>query len=180
VSPAEVAAPAAGVAGALTVTTTSNCAWTASSVTSWVSIATGDKGTGSGTVAYVVAPSTTTSARTATLTVAGQTVTVTQAAFVPPPPPPPPPAACAYTISPASATVDGSSTTLTVQLTTQSTCDWKVKSNESWLDVKSAASGTGSSSVQIAVERYPKKGDRTGTVTIADQTFTVTQSRTGN
>ena len=64
------------------VTTTSTCTWTATSSVTWITMTAGASGTGSGTVTYSLDPNTSTSPRTGTLSVAGQTVTVTQNASV--------------------------------------------------------------------------------------------------
>jgi hypothetical protein len=61
------------------LSTTSNCSWAASSNMSWMTVAQTSTQNGAGTVSYTVAPNTTTSSRTGTLTIAGQTFTVTQA-----------------------------------------------------------------------------------------------------
>ncbi|HSC27807.1 MAG TPA: BACON domain-containing carbohydrate-binding protein, partial [Vicinamibacterales bacterium] len=50
----------------------------------WITIASGANGSGNGTVGYNVAANTTTSTRTGTLTIAGKTFTVSQAAATPP------------------------------------------------------------------------------------------------
>ena len=71
-------APASGGGTQVSVTTTSACAWTASSNVSWLTPAT-RSGTGSATVVITVAANTTTSTRTGAVTVAGQAFTVTQA-----------------------------------------------------------------------------------------------------
>jgi hypothetical protein len=68
----------AGGSGTATVTAGTGCAWSASSASTWLT--TSSSGSGNGTVNYAVAVNTSTSARTSTLTVAGQTLTVTQAA----------------------------------------------------------------------------------------------------
>lgn len=69
----------AGGPGSVSVTTTSGCAWTAVSDANFVSITSGASGTGNGTVSYTVAANTST-ARSGTLTIAGQTYTVNQSA----------------------------------------------------------------------------------------------------
>ncbi len=54
-------AQAAGAAGAgytVSVTAATNCAWTAASASSWITVASGASGTGNGTVAYTVATNT--------------------------------------------------------------------------------------------------------------------------
>lgn len=63
-----------------TVGVTSACAWTATSNDSWITTTSGASGSGNGSVAYSVTTNTTDSARTGTMTIGGQTFTVTQAA----------------------------------------------------------------------------------------------------
>jgi hypothetical protein len=58
--------------------TSENCSWTATSNAPWLSISSGSSGGGNGTVNFSATANTTTSSRTGTLTIAGQTVTVTQ------------------------------------------------------------------------------------------------------
>ncbi|PYJ00083.1 MAG: hypothetical protein DME25_21510, partial [Verrucomicrobia bacterium] len=59
---------------------TGGCGWTAASGASWVTITSGSSGTGNGSVNYSLAANTNTVARSAALTIAGQTVTISQAA----------------------------------------------------------------------------------------------------
>lgn len=82
-SATSVTAPAAGMTASLNVTAPAGCDWTATSNASWVTITSGASGTGNGAVQFTVAANTTAASRTGTLTVAGQTVTVTQAAAGP-------------------------------------------------------------------------------------------------
>jgi hypothetical protein len=67
----------------VTVTTTSGCTWTAASNAPWLTITSGAAGTGNGTVGFTSAANVAGS-RTGTLTIAGQTFTVTQDAVVGP------------------------------------------------------------------------------------------------
>jgi hypothetical protein len=64
--------------GAIRVTTASGCTWTAVVSATWIRLTSGGSGDGSGTVNYAIDANTTTSLRTATITIAGQTFTVTQ------------------------------------------------------------------------------------------------------
>jgi len=76
-------AVAAGSSDSVDVTTATGCGWTAtSSAPSWLSITGGASGSGNGTVTFTVAQNTGT-ARSATLTIAGKTLTVSQAAQAP-------------------------------------------------------------------------------------------------
>jgi hypothetical protein len=81
-SPSSYAFSASINTGTIAVTpSTSSCTWTAVSNTSWITVTSGASGTGTGTVNYTVAANTTGSARTGTITVGGQTFTITQAGW---------------------------------------------------------------------------------------------------
>ena len=86
-------ATASGGADSVNVTTSPGCYWTASSNVSWLTISSGASGADSGTVSFTVAPSNSLQPRSGTLTIAGKTFTINQAAGVagatcatPPPP----------------------------------------------------------------------------------------------
>jgi len=78
-SPATSSVAAAATTGTVGLTTSGSCAWTALSNAAWITVTGGASGTGNGTVSYSVAANSTTAARTGTVTVAGQTLTVNQA-----------------------------------------------------------------------------------------------------
>jgi hypothetical protein len=146
------------------ITSDNQCSWTATSNTSWVTVTSGSSGTGSGSVNYSVSANTATTQRTGTLTIAGQTFTITQQGI-----------SCAFTISPASNSFNSSEGTGSVNVTAQSGCSWTATSNTSWVTVTSGSSGTGSGSVNYSVSANTATTQRTGTLTIAGQTFTVIQ-----
>jgi all-beta uncharacterized protein len=81
VSPLQHSLPATGGTGSVTVKAAKDCAWTAESRDAWIAIKKGESGTGDGKVEFEVAANTG-GARTGTLIVAGQTVTIEQAALV--------------------------------------------------------------------------------------------------
>ena len=164
---------AAGGNGTVAITASaSTCAWSTSSDASWLAVVGSTTGSGSASVTYSVAASTSTSSRTGTLSVAGQSVVVTQAAAPPPPPPP-----CTYAIAPASATVGSDATTLNVAVTTQAGCKWSEDQNDPWIELGNVSSGTGSGTAQVDIQKYKGNGQRKGTMTIAGQTFSVTQTK---
>ncbi|MBF0549359.1 MAG: BACON domain-containing protein [Deltaproteobacteria bacterium] len=167
IAPAAQNYPVAGGNGSINVTTQAGCAWTASTSAGWISITSGS-GTGNGTVAYTVA-SNSGAARTGTVTIAGQVHTVTQDAGG---------GTCTYAISPTSQSVDAPGGSGTVTVTTDATCTWTAISNDSWLTISSGASGTGNGTVGYSIASNPG-ATRTGTLTIAGQTFTVTQAGSG-
>jgi hypothetical protein len=79
VQPPTVSAPANGGSGILQVTAPSGCFWTATSGAAWITL-TGSAGSGNGQVNYSVAVNSTAGTRAATITVASQTVTISQSA----------------------------------------------------------------------------------------------------
>jgi Matrixin/Viral BACON domain/Putative binding domain, N-terminal len=172
ISPTSVGSvAAAGSSGNVSVFTPAGCGWTAAvnGGSTFLSITFGSSGSGGGTVGYSVAANDTTSARSGTMTIAGQTFTVSQLA-----------ATCAYTLSASSAASASAGGTGTVTVTTNiSTCPWTAASNDSFLGVTSGASGTGSGTVGYSVSANPGVAFRAGTLTIAGQTFTVTESGSG-
>jgi hypothetical protein len=156
-----------GPGTAITVTAGGGCAWTAASNASWITAVAPASGSGNGTVNFTILQNTG-AQRTGTLTVAGQTFTVTQAAGV---------VACAYTIAPSSQTIaalGGAGTPVTVSTTAG--CAWTAASNANWITVVTGASGNGNGMVTFRVEPNVTPADRTGTLTIATRPFTVTQS----
>ena len=79
IAPTSANVAAAASTGTVNVTAGTGCAWTAASNVPWITVASGASGSGNGAVAYSVAANTG-AARTGTMTVAGQTFTVNQAA----------------------------------------------------------------------------------------------------
>ena len=83
IAPTSESFPASGGTGSLAVMAPDGCMWTASSNDSWITITSGESGSGNGTVEYSVAANLGASSRTGTMTIAGQTFTVTQAGTAP-------------------------------------------------------------------------------------------------
>jgi len=168
--PATSTVSGAGGTGAVQVTTTANCAWTATSNAAWLTITSGASGTGSGTVTYTAAANPATTSRTGTLTIAVQTHTVTQGAGGATP-------GCSYNVPPTS-TIGGAGGTGIVLVTTAANCAWTATSNAAWLTIIAGASGTGNGAVNYRSTANPSTtASRTGTLTIAGQTHTVTQGQ---
>ena len=78
VTPGTLSFPFGGGQSSATVTTTNGCSWNASSNDPFVVITSGASGNGNGTVQYSVAANPNHTARSATLTIAGQNFTVNQ------------------------------------------------------------------------------------------------------
>jgi len=167
VSPTNVMFTAAGGTGAVSVVRLSGCgSWTAASTNSWITITSGSSGTVSGTVSYTVAANTSPNTLVGTITVAGQTVTILQ-----------PSSSCTYSLGSTSASfgVGGGTSNVTVSASVTN-CPWIAVSNNGFISITSGSSGTGNGAVSYSVAANTSSNALTGTVTIADQTFTVTEA----
>lgn len=69
-----------------------------------------------------------------------------------------------------------SSSAGTGQFTILSQCAWTVTSNVPWITVTSTPSGNGNGQVNYSVAANPDSTQRSGTITVGDQTFTVVQA----
>lgn len=164
IAPASQSASAAGGdATSITVTSPAGCNWTATPSQSWLTITSGASGSGNGAVAFKVGPNTG-PARSATITIAGQTHTVNQAN------------GCTYSLTPTSHSLDSDAQTApAITVNTAAGCTWTAQSNTGFITVQSGASGTGTGTVTYRVTKHNGKDPRTGTLTIAGRTFTVVQ-----
>jgi len=171
VTPTSVNFDSAAHTGSFNVTSATGCAWTAASNTSWITITSGRSGAGAGTVNYSLSANTSSSQRTGTITAAGMTFTVRQAAAATPPP-----ASCTYTIANTSALFNSDAHTGTVGVnTSSSSCTWTAVSNVDWITITAGGSGTGAGTVYFSVEKNSRFFQRIGTLTIAGKTYTVRQ-----
>ena len=175
IAPATHTMTASGGSGRVTVSTLSDCAWAATTDVGWISLIAPLSGSGNGTVSFTVAANSG-QARTGNVAIAGQRSTVTQAAVVAPTPPsPPPPSSCTFTISPTSQNVGAGGGSGSVAVSSQAGCAWTATSSASWITVTSGSNGTGSGSVAFTVAANAGPA-RTGNLTIAGRTFTVSQA----
>ena len=153
-----------GGSGDVSVTSPGDCSWTATSNDDWITVTSGDSGSGSGTVGYSVAANPNADSRTGTMTIAGETFTATQDGI-----------SCTYSISPTSQSFGDIGGSGNVSMTSPVDCSWTATSNDDWITVTSGDSGSGPGTVGYSVAAHPDASSRTGTVTIAGETFTVTQ-----
>lgn len=140
------------------------CNWTATKNVDWITFPSDSSGTDTQELSYKVTGNTGASTRTGTITVGGQTLTITQSA-------------CTYFISPESVNYGNGAESNSVLVNASSpTCVWAATSNaSSWLTVPPDASGTGSDTLVYSV--FANSGPaRAGTITIAGSTFTVNQA----
>jgi Putative binding domain, N-terminal/Viral BACON domain len=160
-SPESANVPAAGATRSFEVRTAAGCGWTAASNAQWIAIPQGASGNGTGTVNLSVAANNG-PARSGTVTAGGQTFTVNQDG------------SCVFGITPQQQAVDAAGGPVSVAVAGPAGCTWTASSNAQWIAITSGASGNGPGTVQLSVAANPEAA-RTGTATIAGQTFTVNQ-----
>jgi len=165
IAPASHTIPAAGGSGAVAVTAGNACRWTASSNASWITITSGAAGSGNGRVGYL-ALANIGGSRTGTLTIAGQTFTLTQSALL-----------CTFSVSPGKQRVEAEAGSGTFSVSTGGGCSWTTQSNAPWLTITSGAGGTGDGTVSFSYAANTDDRDRKGTLTIAGRTVEVEQKK---
>jgi hypothetical protein len=155
--------PAGGGTDSVNVSTGADCPWTTSSSDSAVAtISAGATGKGSGPVSYAVSANSGI-ARSAFLTIAGQTFSVTQDS------------GCTFAILPTSAKLGLAGGTGSVTVTTSAGCGWTAVSlDPSWLTVTSGASGSGPGTVGYSVSANTGPA-RSSSIGIGGQSFAVSQ-----
>jgi all-beta uncharacterized protein/BACON domain-containing protein len=142
----------------------SGCAWAASSGAGWITVRSGDRGTGNGSVKLAVSNNTSPSARTGTVVIAGATFTIEQAGAQ----------ACGYTIRPTYYNAGRGPDDAKIDVRSTGECRWSATSNASWVSVSEGATGTGNGSVRLLVQAN-SGGPRRTTLTIAGEPFTLSQ-----
>jgi hypothetical protein len=156
---------AGGAGGPVSVVTSVGCGWTAVSNAPWITVTAGQSGSGNGAVSFTVAANSG-DTRTGTLSIAGQTLTVTQVGAT----------SCAYSVNPSAQTVGASGGVApAIGVATAATCTWTAQSNAPWITLLSGAVGTGNGPVTYEVAANIGSA-RSGTLTVAGQTVTVSQS----
>ena len=135
ISPASASYSKDGGTGNFAVTAPAQCQWTAASSASWVTITSGSQGTGNGTVAYSVAANGAALPRSATISVANRTFTISQAGDT---------GSCDYLVQPVDVSACMTSPERSVTVTTQAGCTWTATASDSWITLPGGQSGVGS------------------------------------
>ena len=155
-----------GGSGAVSVTAPAGCPWTAASNAAWIAITSGWSGRDNGTVNYSVSANTSTSARSGTMTIAGQTFTVTQSGIT----------TCTYILSALRQDIACMGGSYTVNVTAPGGCAWTAASNSAWITITAGTSGSGNGTVNYSVSKNTSTSVRSGTLTISGQPFKVDQT----
>lgn len=168
-----------GGQGEVTVNTTGNCEWTATSSENWIKFCSSflfqicniDSLTGSGsrTIKFNVQPNTAATTRQADILIGDKKLRITQSGLS---------VSCNISISPASFDFPAAGGTGTIQVTAPSGCSWTASVDGfsiAWISITSGSSGTGNGKVEYTVS--PNAGAiRYGIIKINNQSFIVNQA----
>lgn len=144
------------------------CDWTAAAGAPWVTITSGSSGTGSGQVQYSVSAQAAADARAATLTAAGQAHAVVQTGQTN--------ASCSIAIAPATDRMAAAGGESRFSVVAPAECGWTASSATPWLNVVGASSGSGNGDVRYRGDPHTGASERSGTILVGDQAFTLTQA----
>jgi hypothetical protein len=161
-NPSGATIPAAGGTGSFAISTGVGCAWSTGASDPSVTITSATSGSANATINYSVIPNATNTSINSTITVAGQTYSITQFAA----------ASCSFGIVPS--TINATSSGGTAQIginASDASCSWTA----SGLGV-SAANGTGTGQVTVTIPAKTTAGAQLLNATIAGQTLTVNQT----
>lgn len=151
----------AGGPGTVDVMSDATCEWNVRTEDSWISITSGPRGSGNGTVTFNVvanlgAP------RTGVIRIGGRSFTINQQS------------GCTFAIDPTSQVMPAAGGETNVTVTADASCTWTAGHDVPWIAVVSGTTGSGSGPVRLAIAASTDAA-RTGTATIAGLKFTVNQ-----
>lgn len=126
-----------GGTGSLQVTAPAECDWTAVSSASWLSMTSASTGRGNGTIGYAVERNRSPETRSATITVADKTLTITQDGEIEIP------IACEYSVAPVEFNPCMPAGSIAVTVTTGASCSWTANVSVPWLTITSGETGSG-------------------------------------
>ena len=150
--------------------------WTANSDSEWVTV-NPTFGEGNQTVYYIVEENTEPSERTATLTIAGQRLTIVQngAEIVDPD------ADKVWLVPENAVTLPCSVQELDISVVTKNTdVEWTAQSDAQWMQITTTGTGVGSGSIHIYITENRSVLTRTGTLTVNSATLIVKQFGTAD
>jgi len=166
VVPSSAEASADQTDGSVAVQTDAGCSWTAESNAAWLTIVAGASGNGPGQVDYRAAANSSTSSRTAEITVNGAVFTLQQAGST---------SFCSYDISPSSDSVSAEGDTGQIDVDAGPLCAWSASTEASWIEITSGSANIGNGRVEYRVDPNASTSARTGIIDVAGHQFTIDQ-----
>ena len=170
VSPTAIDVGSQGGNGTLTVSTPGVCGWTVETPADWVSFSGTRSGKGNASVAYAIGAHEGFDVRSATISVGGQSVRVSQAGR-------PIPILCSYAVTPTAWTYPWEGGQGSIAVAAQPGCAWTAVSQAAWMTITLGGRGSGTGTFGFSVAVNPMQVSRTGTLSVSGQTITITQAR---
>jgi hypothetical protein len=168
VQPATLDVPATVQSHSVDLEIGPGCPWSAASNDSWISLTSPANGSGEARVQFTTAANTGTSARTGSITVAAQRVTVRQLAASEAQP-------CTYTLDPANRSIPAGGGEGTVTVSTRADCTWSVSDDAGWVSA-ATDSGQGDATVRYTVQANTGPSARSAIIRIAGRSHRVNQA----
>lgn len=164
-TPATSTAPADGGSAAVTITTRSDCQWTAATNASWITFSSAVTGTGPGTVSYVIAANNAQASRSGAVTVADVSLNITQEGRAP----------CTFDVSPQQQSFSADGGGGSVHVGTAAWCSWTAATSSDWIVISSGAAGQGEGTVSYAVAPNSATQTRAAMLQVAGVDVSVAQ-----
>jgi len=162
VDPAALSVGAQQTSQSIRVEGAGGCDWSAVSSAPWVTVSAGATGSGNGRVDVTIAANQGPE-RTATVSIGGRSVTVSQAG------------GCTYTVAPRSVDLPGPGGTAALTVTAAPECSWTATPNASWIVLTTGAAGSGNGRVELTATANPGP-ERSASISIAGQSVSVKQA----
>jgi Putative binding domain, N-terminal len=169
-SPTDASFGAQGGLGTTVLTTTPTCGWGATTNASWIALTSGRClvgdisrcPQGSGKINFAVAANNSPTSRSGIVSAGGQQFQVTQQGLT-----------CAFFVTPTSVPIGSAGGTARINVATPAPCSWSASSNAAWVTAVGGGQGNG---VLILTIVPNGSAARTGTVTVAGQSISITQT----
>jgi hypothetical protein len=165
VSPDDGFVPVGGGSVTFSVNAPPGCAWSSSADVGWINLTDGGAGVGSGTVIFAVGNNPSPAARGGSVTIAGQTASVSQSGIE-----------CSYSVSPTSRNVERTGGVITVAVQAPGGCGWSASVQSSWVTITGGANGNGDGTVTFGVAANASQDPRSTVVTVAGHSIVVAQA----
>ncbi len=164
-SPSVQTFPVTGGNGSFGINMPSNCSWTASTSSGFITINSGTSGNGNAAISFSVAPNLT-GGRAGTIDISNGVVTRTFQVQQP--------SGCPFAVNQSSLNFGSAGGAGNVGVTAGSVCGWQATTTANWIQITSAQQ-TGDGSVTFTVQPNPGAFARNATVTVGARSFSVNQ-----
>jgi hypothetical protein len=168
-TPASSTVAAAAGAGTITVATGAGCGWDAIAHARWITLGAPTAASGNGTVGFTLSANPLPIARSGGVTVAGQTLVITQEASASPV------TTCPASLAPGNVAFAVAGGSADVAVTAPGTCSWTATSFVPWITVVSGASATGGATVRLEASANISTAPRSGSVVVGGAMILVSQ-----